>query len=650
MRTFSHGPASRGIAHGLLVAFLWSAVLVAAAVAPAGAQVPTSGGIVTTRGGATQSVAVVPFENQSGYRPETFGQEAADAVSTELRDRLNLDPLPKADIELWLRDLGYTPPFSDVELVRLATEIEIAMMVTGQVRSARVVDGPEGRYGEVTLAILLFDRIAQAPTNGALVTSRGPVSRDASDDTLITKALQQASFDAVQNMRTRPTVTAMVLWARDATVFLNVGGRAGVEPGMKMVAMRGNLRIGMVEVTEASPIGSYATIIQGPPLRTGDHLRGIYQIPVGPAGVSPQRLERKKKGMYNMVLAAAAILGVAELGSTSRGLEEGAVAAPAFMASNLANGVALGFSAGPDFPAAVISWIPYSGTEKTRLAGYEIQRNNMLVDVLSARELAEKNYAIDLAFPVEYQVTIAIDDVTAAVPTFTFERTLSTSDPSITVGLSDITWVFISGMLMPGFTYYYQVKPVVAFQYRLADGTYEWRLSRESQLSSMANVVTAVAPTSETSVALAGSIATFVFYTAAGADEAVIQIARDPNNSFPPAQTFKKVVSGLLPGKHTVAVSLTSELASLPGTKSSILWWRVGLRSRNDTTQPRPLPFSLGNDYGYVWSGLPQTIPGAPVASVSAKRQRDMLRLGELGRQRQHSRTGPARDRMLRVD
>jgi TolB-like protein len=655
MRMFSLGAVSRAIAHGITVAILCSAALLALGAVPAGAQISTAGGMGSARTSATQSVAVVPFENRSGYRLETFGQEAADAVSTELRDRLNLDVLPKADSEMWLRNLGYKPPFSDQELARLATELEVNMAVTGQVRVARVVQSRDGRYGEVTLAVLLFDRLAQAGTNGALITSRGPASTEASDDTLITKALQQAAFDAVQQMRTRPTVTAMVLWSRDATVFLNVGGRAGVEPGMKMIAVRDSLRIGMVEITEASPVGSYATIVQGPPLRTGDHLRAIYQLPEGAAAAAPRRTQRQRKGAHNLILTAAAILGVAELASTSNGLKEGDTAAPGFQASNLANGIVTGYAiADPAMPAVVVSWIPYSGTEKNRLAGYEVIRNGQLTNVIGGIELLAQNHFIDMSPSVQFTVGITIENPSEASPQFAFTRVTSTGTLGITVANNAITWIFLDGGLQPGFTYYYQIKPVVAYQYKLTTGLYEWRLARDTQFSPPTAKLTAVAPPKTVSVAISGNVATFALYDPIGADEAIVQLARDPDDTFPASRTFEKRAPGMIPGKNSFTVDLVKEFkAKLPGAASNLIWWRIGLRNRSDVTQPRPFPFNLANDYGWVWMGPPTLLPlgSSQTFDASAKhRSRDVNRLGSLGKRRGSSRPGPTGDRVLRAN
>ncbi len=207
MRTFSKGRVAIAIARLLTLAFVSSTWLTGIAALPAGAQ-------IVTRTATTQSVAVVPFDNLSGLRPDTLGGEAGDAIAVELRDRLFLDVLPKADITIQMRELGFKTPLSGVELVRLAAELEIVLLVTGQVRAARILDSSEGRYAEVVLAVRLFDRLARDAVNGALVTGQGAASADASDEVLLRKAVEQAAFQAIEEVRSRPTITAMVLWAR----------------------------------------------------------------------------------------------------------------------------------------------------------------------------------------------------------------------------------------------------------------------------------------------------------------------------------------------------------------------------------------------------------------------------------------------------
>ncbi len=650
MRTFSQGRVALGVM--LAAAFLWSVAAIGLAAPPAQAQVATGGRYgtpsVATRGGAAQSVAVVPFENSSGYRTETFGQEASDAVATELRDRLLLDILPKSDVELWLRDLGYKPPLSDAELVRLASELEVNMVVTGQVRSVRVVSTPEGRAGEVVLAVLLFDRMAQTAVNGALIKVQGPPSTEASDDTLITKALQQAAFDVVQHMRTRPTVTAMVLWARDSTVFLNVGGRAGVENGMDMVAIRNGLRIGLAEVTEANPIGSYAKVVQGPPLRTGDQLRAIYRLPAGVAAPSPAKIQRKRQNMTNMLLAAAALFGIADLGATSRQMEEGGFAAPAFIASNLSNGLATLQPQAISLPifdpdlkitraASLITWIPFNGSEKNRIWGYEIWRDQALMEVIPVSGEGE-NYTFDLPRPTFTQrvVTGTVDQTTGITLVGTDSRTIVTSRPAqvITYADTSVSFSFEQAGPAPGQAYVYRIRPILVEQRLTSTAVFLWAFVRGAELSSFTNRLTAVNPPFNLVGTASGTSASFSFYSPNGADEAVVQIARDPNDNFPPDKVYVKSVPGVFPGPTTTS-AVVNDFKNLPGS-GNIFWWRVGVRNRFDSYVPRPWPPTLTNDYGYIWSypALKFTVGTATTSVSELQRRRELLRRGTLGRPR----------------
>jgi hypothetical protein len=217
-----------------------------------------------------------------------------------------------------------------------------------------------------------------------------------------------------------------------------------------------------------------------------------------------------------------------------------------------------------------------------------------------------------------------------------------------------MTWVFLYGGLQPGLSYYYQIKPVVAYQYKLTTGLYEWRLARDTQFSPPTAKMTAVAPPKTVTVSITGSVATFALYDPIGADEAIVQLARDPDLTFPEARTFEKRKPGMLPGKNTIDVNLVTEFkAGLPGIATNLVWWRIGLRNRSDVTQPRPFPFDLTNDYGYVWMGPPALLPlgAAATFDASAKhRSRDLSRLGSLPNRRGHDRPGPTGERVLRAN
>jgi len=675
MRTFSEGRVARTVAYLISVVFVWSVALSGIGTLPAGAQ-------IVTRAAMSQSVAVVPFTNLSRVRPETLGDEAAAAVAVELRDRLLLDVLPKADVDLQMRDLGLVPPLSDLDLVRLATELDLALVVAGDVRNARIARDVGGRFAEVVLAVRLFDRIARVDVNGALVRAKSPASPDASAETLMQKALEQAAFDALQQMKARPTITAMVLWARRETVFLNVGSRGGLEPGMRMVAIRGGERVAIVEVTDSDAIGSYAEIVEGPPLRTGDHLRAIYTMPGAVGEVTRAKAERKKSPFQAVVLAAGLLFGFGSFGSRARLLEEGGIAAPRFVTSNLANASALGEGGYIcsllylecvliPIGATMSTWEPYSGTQKSRVAVYEVYRNNVFVwPPILVERWGDNVYRDGAIGPGYYAVTYTWDSATGAlieiapetdlyIPEFDDDTGLwdpdswesfadgHSDDVGIFVEANSITYAVLFGPdisgPVAGQEYVYRVKPLILEQVQVGGGLYAWEVSRATEFTSTANRLVVVSAPGAYSYwwtfqgysqgvyeiwdavpnpEIMGSMATFRFYSPRGADEIIVQVARDPNFDFSPEGLYTQTVQVA----YGYAFSANVDLSQVPGD-GDLLWWRIGGRNRRSKLAPRPYPLDLTNDYGHVWSrqrGF--TLIGASRAAMMHERRGDLMR------------------------
>jgi len=657
MRMFSEGRLARTIAYILTAAFAWSMGFTGVTLLPAEAQ-------IVTRAATTQSVAVIPFENRTNVRPETLGDEASAAVAVELRDRLLLDVLPKADVTLQMRDLGLRAPLSDVELVRLATELDVALAITGEVRGARIVRSPEGRYGEVVLAVRLFDRIARVDVNGALATGKGPASPDASDEVLLEKALTQAAFSAVDQMKARPTVTGMVLWSRGETIFLNVGTRGGVRNGMHMVAVRGGEKIGKVEITNADAIGSYADIIEGPPLRTGDHLRAVYKLPTR-AGVERVGVaEQKKKRFETIVLAGAILFGFGSYASRARRLDEGNVAAPNFKVRQIANGAEIGYSGYSmsyiyplrdiqPHPSALITWDAYQGAERGRIIGYEIRRSGQLAAVV-VTDAGQGNIVYDTPqTPAFTELTITIDTVSGGLASV--EPTYEVWDPGIDLAAEPIEisnpWVdfyndnasdpameltndsiiyrwFPSiapgdeyGGMYAGSYYQYAIRPLLVRQDR--EGV--WEFDHGTEFSTGPNRIVAVSPAGAFNIwyregariggvyqtfdilpnpEIAGNLATVHFYYPVGANEIILQVAADPNMNFLPPNVRTYTIPPI-EGEFWTHKSVVGgiDLALVPGNSGpgTVLWWRIGARNTNDTYEPRAIPDDL-NERGWIWS------------------------------------------------
>ncbi len=660
MRRFSEGRLARTIAYVLTATFTWSLAFMGVAALPAAAQ-------VVTRAATTQSVAVIPFENRTSFRPETFGDESAAAVAVELRDRLLLDVLPKADVVLQMRTLGLKVPLSNTELVRLASELDVPLLLSGQVRGARIRSGPDGRYGEVVLAVHLFDRVAKVDTNGALVIGKGPASPDASDEVLLEKALQQAAFDAVEEMKARPTITAMVLWARGDVVFLNVGSRGGLRAGMHLVAVRGGERIGMVEVDSADAIGSYARVFQGPPLRTGDHLRAVYRLPKDTGPVDVAMSAKKKKTFESMVLLGAILLGFGNYASRSRRIDEGDTAAPNFRASSWANAAEFGVAGYlPSFqqpcrdiqphPAALITWEGYQGLESVRIVGYEVTRSGQLVDVLVLEVGGGELVVWDTPeYPGFQTLEIVIDDVTGGVAEVFGEWTPwePDYDPEFCIFDSPTWGEFVAdhadevglevtptsmlygwfpsevpgddyGGMGAGFLYEYRIRPLIVR--RIREGF--WEFDHGTQPSRSPNAVVGVSPAGTFPVhyvfrgydrgvyeirdpldnpEIQANQATFFFYYPYGAEDIVLQVARDPNVDFSPPNVANFSIPPIVPdppaGPADVAneTNITINLFDVPGA-SPLIFWRIGGRNSRDTRAPRVYPGAQPDEYGFTWS------------------------------------------------
>jgi hypothetical protein len=691
MRTFSDGRLARTTAYLVTAAFLCSVGFTGLAVLPASAQ-------VVTRASTSQSVGVVPFANLTDFRPETLGDEGAAAVAIELRDRLLLDVLPKQDISLQMRDLGMVAPLNDAEIVRLATELNLALMVTGEVRGARIVRSAEGRHGEVVLAVRLFDRMARADVNGAIVAGKGPVIADASDDLLLEKALEQAAF--------------MVLWARGNSVFLNVGTRGGVRTKMKMVAIRGGERIALVEISETDAIGSYGTVVEGPPLRTGDMLRAIYEMA---KDAQPDRhgvQEAKKKRFETIALAAAILFGFGSYASRARRIDEGNTSAPGFLASNLADGAEQGRSGylrsfvegslpPPGLqpsPASLITWDGLQGGESQRILAYLLMRSGAIVGVESGGRASY--VVVDAAnAPAFILLTITIDELTGVVtewvaeidvwePDIDEEGEIGTpysdfiDDHADDAGIfaEDPTWIIgwftTAGgdvaSITPGFVGQYQVAPI--FLQQTDFGVWDIDLG-ESTTSP--NLVQGVVPAGTFSQAwipeslrstwgfygfhenpvISGTEATFFFYYPIGATSIMLQVATSDNFFFiEGADVLRNIPLSPSPPPFE-ALNVASELVSLSQFPSFVegrqYWWRIAVQSFRDTHDPRAIG---GEDPGlpdWILStrNLLTATDNVTTARVAGMHdRRDALAAVRAGRAARVPRGASATDRLFRAE
>jgi len=638
MRVCVKGQLAQRFAQALVAVFVWSALLSGAFTVPAGAQ------IVTRAATATQSVAVLPFQNSSGYQPETFGATAAAEASRVLRDRLFLDVYSSKDVTDQMATLGMVEPLTYSQLTRLCSELDVNMALTGQVREAKIVMKKGDRRAEVTLGLELFDRISQAPVNGALVTVKSPSSQDASADELIQKALEQAVFQATQEMKTRPTVTARVIWASGTHIFTNSGTRDGLMEGMEMVATRGGERIALVKIIKAQATGSDGEVEQASQLRTGDLLRAVYHLPGAEVKSMAQRAKAEARSYEKPAMILGAVLALAGISSSGRSAASGRSVGN-LKTSNPSNQLALPNLATGALMAATgyVTWTAPSTVISNQIVWYEIYRGGTLVGV-NAPSVGDEPYFIDQyrvpqgvlgcsAFQLDAVLTQDAASAAQALsltgtssawvdPDQTYTDWLDSLDPvpGWVYALDEVTLTFLESPPIPGESTTYRVRPLI-FENHAVQGVsgnnYEFVWNTE--FTSADGRVTFVAPPAVDQALVVGSTTNFLFYAPTGADEMVLQVQRessggminwvksdilqrtvtgiDPNPTYPPGAPFTL---------QTVVVN-NSDMLALSGS-GTVFWWRVGARRRGDAHNPRPWPLDLDgtnsttDEYDWVWS------------------------------------------------
>jgi len=645
MRVFSQGQLARGLARALMVAFVWSMLCSGIVAVPAGAQVPT-------RSTSDQSTAVVPFYNQSAYHPETYGDEVAALVATDLEERLLLDVLDAGEVTLEMKNLGMKVPLDTPALVRLATQLDVKMMVYGDIREARVVMDKGGRYGQVTIGVHLFSRLAQGDVNGALITAHSPSDALGSADELIANALKQAVFQAIGEMKTRPAVTASVIFASGDQIFTNVGTRGGIMTGMKLVAVRGQQKIAEVLVTEARATGSDGKVISGSQLRTGDFLLALYQVPgEGPPLSMKEKVTHQAQGLERLgvyVGVAAILLGVAR---TSRQVLSGNYNLPNFQVSALAN--AEGNPGVMSFPLLgpcnLLTWTKYSNTQSRRVLGYVIYRSDVPIFLVMPQQTGGNTVYIDDAWPrpglpgtVHVDFSFSIDSLTGLVAGANSPGTIYAPDANgnptydawlngLFLGIYYEDYFFEAGLLMegplPNYQEYYRVQPIVTEQRSSDPDIPDWHIVFAANESTPSNPTTGVPAALTDQAMLVGSVATFSFYHPGGADECELQVQRDqgasgPIDFAPGPALYQTVVTGLNPNVagdiQRIQVNFAA-LQALQGT-SDIYWWRIGCRRRGDALMPRAYPINPNSpDNGWVWTFPVARIVLAPSMNRAAE-------------------------------
>jgi hypothetical protein len=252
-------------------------------------------------------VAVLDFENKSGYGGASIARAATDAVAGEYQKSRKYEVLARGEIEQQLKDLDLALPLDKTGFLRLGRALQTESLITGEVNAVTFVGSP--KQAQVVLTVRVIDIASGEPINGAVATglsNRRP-GYTGDDDTLVQEAIRNAAFEAVRIINNYTIPEATVLTTRAGKeVLLTRGIRGGLQPGMEMIVVRRGEEVGRIRVTQVSDSDAVAEIIDfGRGIQSEDRVRAIFRVPTVEVKAGRVVTERpRQRGEGNRLLRA----------------------------------------------------------------------------------------------------------------------------------------------------------------------------------------------------------------------------------------------------------------------------------------------------------------------------------------------------------
>lgn len=300
-------------------------------------------------------IAVIDFQNQSGYGGEALARTATDAVATEYQKSGRYTVLPRNEVEQQLKELDLTPPLNRLGYLRLGRALGIESIVTGEVKAVNFEGQP--KQATVVLAVRVVDTASGETINGSVKTGRSNPRPGYSgdEDTLVVEAVKNAAFDAIRTILTYTIPEATILNTRGAReVVLNRGLRGGIKLGMEMIVIRRGEEVGRIRIKEVSDHDAVADVLaytRG--IQPEDRARAIFTLEevkvkrgrIVTVEPKPERAKRKSiRGFETLLILGLIALGVVRASSGGNTATE-QVTAEAMADGNLQPRVRLSWNA-----------------------------------------------------------------------------------------------------------------------------------------------------------------------------------------------------------------------------------------------------------------------------------------------------------------
>lgn len=533
-------------------------------------------------------IAVIDFENKSGYGGASIARAATDAVAGEYQKSGKFEVLARGEIEQQLKDLDLAPPLDRAGFLRLGRALQVSSIITGEVNAVSFVGSP--KQAQVVLTVRVIDIASGEPINGAVATglsNRRP-GYTGDDDTLVQEAIRNAAFEAVRIINNYTIPEATVLTTRAGKeVLLNRGIRGGLQPGMEMVVVRRGEEVGRIRITQVSDSDAVGEIIDfGRGIQSEDRARAIFRLPTVQVKAGKVVTERpRQRGEGNKLLRA---LG------------------PVLILGLIAFGVARA-SSGGNTPVQTVF------AEATTDGNFEPQ-----VRVSWKTTLFAKSVPDTIQWQIYRSDFIGTDDngnpipvgVTPGNQNFFIDTTVPRTFSYASLpreGSEDLSLTEVEGApgVAPGRSYVYQIALVYREQI-VTDGqaTFLYKLTDRV----MSGQVTVIAPVQlltplQRSEDVDPKDVRFSWLAAEGANAYRVEVSTDPtfrdrNRTFVSNEILSTAAGGT--PVSTERINLEAALLNRLGLTGQrvTLYWRVGARNLGDTPGPAVGPGGLR----YVWS------------------------------------------------
>jgi len=550
-------------------------------------------------------VAVIDFENKSGYGGASIARAATDAVAGEYQKTGRFEVLARGEIEQQLRDLDLAPPLDKTGLLRLGRALQTETLITGEVNAVTFVGSP--KQAQVVITVRVIDIASGEPINGAVATgfsNRRP-GYTGDDDTLVAEAVRNAAFEAVRTIQNFTIPEATVLTTRAGKeVLLNRGIRGGLKPGMEMVVVRRGEEVGRIRITSVSDsdaVGEILAVTRG--IQSEDRARAIFQVPTVQVRAGKVTTQApRQRGQGNQALRALGPILV--LGLIALGISRASSGGNTPVQDVIAEATTDGNPTNP-LPQVRISWKRTLFSKSNNdIIQWQIYRSDVL-DIDGNGNLTpvgvtpgNQNVFIDTVFPRTFSY--------ASLPREGSED-LELEEVEAGPGVS------------AGQVYTYQLALVYREQ-RAAEGEVLtiFRLSdrvRSGQVTVL-TPVQLIEPVQRSEDVDPNSVR-FSWLATEGANAYRIEVSTDPtfqdrSRTFVSNETVSTAAGGTPVSLENV--NLNTGLLNKIGLQGQrvTLYWRVGARNLGDRPGPAPGPGGLR----YVWSRVfefsTQELPPSP--------------------------------------